>query len=103
MRGIASLRKSFELYLRLIDVQIRSQLQYPASFWLDVVGTGVSLAAFFVSLALVLQRFGNLGGWTIREMAASLACLRLPFRLIDMIFAGFDPATFGRHIATRHL
>ena len=98
MKSIGLLRDNFDRYLRLINVQIRSQLQYPASFWLDVVGTGVSLAAFFISLALILQRFGNLGGWTIGEIAFLFGLLEASFGLMDMIFAGFDPANFGRRV-----
>jgi ABC-2 type transport system permease protein len=93
-----SLRHTLHLYLRLISIQIRSQLQYPVSFWLDVVGTGVSLATFFVSLALILQRFGNLGGWTIGEIAFLFGLLETSFGLMDMVFGGFDPANFGRRV-----
>jgi ABC-2 type transport system permease protein len=92
------LRHSLALYRRLIGVQIRSQLQYPASFWIDVLGTGISLAAFFASLALILQRFGNLGGWTIGEIAFLFGLLEASFGLMDMIFSGFDPGSFGRRV-----
>ena len=98
MNSIALLRHNTALYLRLISVQIRSQLQYPVSFWIDVLGTGVSLAAFFVSLALILQRFGDLGGWQLGEIAFLFGLLEASFGLMDMIFAGFDPATFGRRV-----
>ena len=94
----ASLRHNLSLYLRLISVQIRSQLQYPTAFWLDVIGTGVSLAAFFVSLALILQRFGDLGGWRIGEIAFLFGLLEASFGVMDMVFAGFDPANFGRRV-----
>src|SRR5690606_25741517 len=86
------------LYLRPISVQIRSQLQYPVSFWLDVSGTGVSLATFFISLALILQRFGDLGGWRLGEIAFLFGLLEASFGVMDMIFAGFDPANFGRRV-----
>jgi ABC-2 type transport system permease protein len=98
MALLNSLRYNFGLYLRLINVQIRSQLQYPASFWLDVVGTGVSLGAFFLSLALILQRFGDLGGWRLGEIAFLFGLLEASFGLMDMVFAGFDPANFGRRV-----
>jgi ABC-2 type transport system permease protein len=98
LHGLTRLRHNWSLYLRLIGIQIRSQLQYPASFWLDVAGTGVSLAAFFVSLALILQTFGDLGGWTIGEIAFLFGLLETSFGLMDMVFAGFDPANFGRRV-----
>lgn len=98
MNRVPGLQRNVDLYLRLIGVQIRSQLQYPVSFWLDVVGTGVTLAAFFVSLALILQRFGDLGGWELGEIAFLFGMLETSFGLMDMVFAGFDPANFGRRV-----
>jgi ABC-2 type transport system permease protein len=63
-----------------------------------VIGTGVSLATFFLSLALILQRFGDLGGWRIGEIAFLFGLLEASFGLMDMIFAGFDPSNFGRRV-----
>ncbi|MCC6458116.1 MAG: ABC-2 family transporter protein [Caldilineaceae bacterium] len=98
MTRLNALTYNLALYLRLISIQIRSQLQYPASFWLDVAGTGISLATFFVSLALILQRFGNLGGWRLGEIAFLFGLLEASFGVMDMIFAGFDPSNFGRGV-----
>jgi ABC-2 type transport system permease protein len=98
MKTWATLRHNFLLYLRLINVQIRSQLQYPAAFWLDVIGTGLSLVIFFVSLALILQEFGDLGGWRIGEIAFLLGLVEASFGVMDMIFSGFDPANFGQRV-----
>jgi ABC-2 type transport system permease protein len=98
MARLDHLRYNLDLYLRLISVQIRSQLQYPVSFWIDVFGTGLSLAGFFASLALILQRFGDLGGWQIGEIAFLFGILEISFGIMDMIFAGFDPASFGRRV-----
>jgi ABC-2 type transport system permease protein len=94
----ATFRHNFLLYLRLIDIQMRSQLQYPGAFWLDVIGTGVSLAIFFISLALILQEFGDLGGWRIGEIAFLMGLVEASFGMMDMIFSGFDPANFGQRV-----
>jgi ABC-2 type transport system permease protein len=93
-----SLRHNLALYLRLVRVQIHSQLQYPFSFWIDVLGTAVSLGAIFVSLALIVQQFGDLGGWSVGEIAFLFGLLEASFGLMDMVFAGFDPTTFGRRV-----
>src|SRR5262245_35446656 len=98
MSSMRALYVNLDLYLRLISVQIRSQLQYPVSFWLDVVGTGVALATFFLSLALILQRFGDLGGWELGEIAFLFGLVEASFGLMDMVFGGFDPANFGRRV-----
>ena len=91
MHRLEMLRYNLDLYRRLISVQIHSQLQYPVSFWIDVIGTGIALYTFFGSLTLILQRFGDLGGWRLGEIAFLFGLLEMSVGLMDMIFAGFDP------------
>ena len=98
MHRLEMLRYNLDLYRRLISVQIHSQLQYPVSFWIDVIGTGIALYTFFGSLTLILQRFGDLGGWRLGEIAFLFGLLEMSFGLMDMIFAGFDPQNFGRRV-----
>jgi ABC-2 type transport system permease protein len=98
MHRLEMLRYNLDLYGRLISVQVHSQLQYPVSFWVDVIGTGIALSTFFGSLALILQRFGDLGGWHLGEIAFLFGLLEMSFGLMDMIFAGFDPQNFGRRV-----
>jgi ABC-2 type transport system permease protein len=98
MHKLDMLRHNLDLYRRLISIQIHSQLQYPVSFWVDTVGTGIALSAFFGSLALILERFGDLGGWRLGEIAFLFGTLEMSFGLMDMIFAGFDPVNFGRRV-----
>jgi ABC-2 type transport system permease protein len=50
----------------------------------------------FGTLWLVLQRFGNVGGWTLPEIAFLFGIVETAFSLMDMIFSGFDPPDFGR-------
>jgi len=92
------LRFTWAIYRRLIAIQMRSQLQYRVSFLLEVLSAGITLSMFFLSLALVFDRFGNLAGWTLGEVAFLWGIVEVSFGLMDMLFSGFDPATFGRRI-----
>ncbi len=92
------LRFLWGIYWRLIGVQVRAQLQYRTAFILEVLSSGITLFLFFLSIAFVLQRFGNLGGWTLGEIAFLWGTVELSFGLMDMIFSGFDPATFGKQV-----
>ncbi len=83
------------LYLRLIAVQIRSQLQYRVSFVLDSAATGLSVLVGFVSLALIFDRFHAVGGWALPEVAFLYGMVEIAFGVMDMLFSGFDPDTFG--------
>ena len=89
---------TFNIYRRLISVNIRGQLQYRVSFFFDVLATALITALSFGSIALVLQRFNNIAGWTVYELAFLFGMAEIAFGTMDMIFSGFDPQYFGRRI-----
>ena len=86
------------LYLRLIGVQIRSQMQYRLGFFLEALATATTTGMVFVTLALVLDRFGNIAGWTIGEIGFLYGTVEVSFGIMDMLFSGFDPQNFGRQV-----
>ena len=92
------MKHSLDLYWRLIGVQIRSQLQYRLAFFLDVVGTSLSTILTFATLAFVFQRFGNIAGWTLGEVAFLYGMVEAAFGVMDMLFSGFDPQNFGKQV-----
>ena len=85
---------ALDTYLRLISVRIRSQLQYRLSFALDLVATIVGTITGFGTLALVFQRFDNIAGWRLGEVAFLYGIVETAFGTMDLIFGGFDPSTF---------
>ena len=89
---------NLSIYARLINIQIRSQMQYRAGFLLDSVSTFFMLAMYFVALSLIFERFSNLGGWSLGEVAFLWGLVEFSFGLMDMIFSGFDPANFGQSV-----
>ena len=92
------MRHSLSMYGRLLGVQLRSQLQYRASFLLDLLSTGMIVLFEFGSMALVLQRFGSIQGWRLPEIAFLYGLVEISFGLMDMLFSGFDPPDFGRRV-----
>lgn len=92
------MRHSVSIYRRLLGVQFRSQLQYRVAFCLDLLSTALIVAIEFGSIALVLERFGNIKGWTLGEVAFLFGLVEIAFGLMDMIFSGFDPHHFGQAI-----
>jgi ABC-2 type transport system permease protein len=87
-------RRALDLYTRLISIQLRSQMQFRISFWIDVVTTGMLNFSYFASTFLVLQRFDNIGGWKLGEIAFLYGMIEMAFGTMDMIFSGFDPDFF---------
>lgn len=97
-RAPRNLRFNLSIYRRLLDAQIRSQMQYRGAFLLDFTGTAISIGLYFVSLALIMERFGGLAGWQLGEVALLFAMGETSFGLMDLVFSGFDPGSFGRRI-----
>ncbi|MEW5988361.1 MAG: ABC-2 family transporter protein, partial [Chloroflexota bacterium] len=85
-------------YWRLIAIQIRSQAQYRVAFAMDVVTAAVILGLFFVALVFVFQRFENIAGWTLGEVAFLYGMVEMAFGTMDMVFSGFDPNSFGQQV-----
>ncbi|MBE9473362.1 MAG: ABC-2 family transporter protein [Chloroflexi bacterium] len=89
---------TFNIYRHLISVNIRGQMQYRVSFLFDVLATALITALSFGSIALILQRFNNIAGWTVYELAFLFGMAETAFGTMDIIFSGFDPPYFGRRV-----
>lgn len=85
---------SVQMYFRLLLIQLRSQMQYRASFWIELISTGLLNGSIFFSLVLILERFGSIGGWNLGEIAFLVGMIEMSFGAMDMIFSGFDPDSF---------
>ncbi len=92
------MRQAFDIYRRLLGVQIRSQLQYRVSFSFDLFSAILVTATEFAALALVFERFEQIGGWTLGEVAFLFGLLEISFGIMDMVFGGFDPQDFGASV-----
>jgi ABC-2 type transport system permease protein len=87
--------RTLGLYRRLISVQIRGQMQYRSSFFMELLGTALITLLEYASLALVFAKFESLKGWTLGQVAFLYAIAEIAFGFMDMIFSGFDPSYFG--------
>jgi ABC-2 type transport system permease protein len=86
------------LLTRLIGAQIRSQLQYRASFVVDVLSTFLLSGAQVVAMLAGLSTFGGVAGWGIFEILFLMGMVDLSFGLMDMIFSAFDPDQFSGQV-----
>lgn len=89
---------SLSLYGKLLSVQVRSQMQYRVSFLLDVVTSGLAALTGFLTLALVLEKFDQIGGWNLGEVAFLYGMVEVAFGVMDLVFSGFDPQAFGMQV-----
>lgn len=89
---------SLDLYRRLLAVQLRSQLQYRVAFLFDVAATGATTIVEFGALVLVFQRFEQIGGWTLAEVAFLYGMVEATLGLANMLFGGFDADVFSEQV-----
>ena len=55
------------LYFRYVSVAFRTQMQYPASFILQVLGSLALQITHLAALVMLFERFDVLGTWTLPE------------------------------------
>ena len=81
---------TIRLYFRYIGISLRSQMQYRASFFMQVIGQLFITAIEFFAIWVLFDRFENLQGWTIREVALIYGIVHVAFALAEAFSRGFD-------------
>ncbi len=87
---MAELADTLVLYLRLIRARVRAQLQYRASFALDVLGMFLISFLDFVGILVLFTNVPRLGSWTVSEVALLYAMSTLAFSLTDLAIGHLD-------------
>jgi ABC-2 type transport system permease protein len=83
-------RAGLGLYRRLAAAQVHAQLQYRASFALQVAGAFALTFVDFLAILLLFHRFPALAGWSLGEIAFLYGVGGISFALADMVIGGFD-------------
>lgn len=78
------------IYIRLVATSIRGQMQYRASFVLQVVGHMLATVIEFVAIWALFQRVDSIDGWSLAEVAMFYAVVNVAFAIADAIGRGFD-------------
>ena len=81
---------TLQLYLRYLTISLRSQMQYRISFVMQTAGNFLITASEFLGLAGVFQRFHQIRGWTLPEIALFYGIISLAFAFAEAIPRAFD-------------
>jgi ABC-2 type transport system permease protein len=84
------LRNALALYRHYAKVSIRSQLQYRASVVISTLGALLITAIEFVAVLALFDRFGQIRGWTLPEIALFYGMISIAWALCDAFARGFD-------------
>jgi len=86
-------RDALRLYVHYVRVSIRSQLQYRAAVVMTSIGVFLITASEFIAVWALFDRFGQVRGWTLPEIALFYGMISITWALCDAIARGFE--TFG--------
>lgn len=90
MMQAAHTKSAGALYLRYLGVSLRSQLQYPASFWMLTFGHFLATGGEFLGIWVLFQRFGQVRGWQLPEVALFYGIANVAFSMAEAAARGFD-------------
>jgi ABC-2 type transport system permease protein len=78
------------VYIRLVRVQVRGQLQYRASFALSIAGTFLFTTLDLVAILVLFHNITALAGWSAAEVTLLYAASALSFALADVVLGSLD-------------
>ena len=84
---------SVRLYFRFVELSLRAQMQYRASFLMLSIGSFIATGVEVLGIWALFDRFGNLGVWSFGEIAVFYGVVNVAFATTDFLSRGFD--TFG--------
>lgn len=85
-----SISQNVRLYIRLITMQIKAQMQYRVDLILDILTYFLVTALEFATLLIYFVPFPTLLGWKIGEIALLGAVVSLGFGLAELFGGGID-------------
>jgi ABC-2 type transport system permease protein len=78
------------LYGRYCAASVRSQMAYPASLGMMMLGQFLITGVEFIGIWAMFHRFGHIGQWSMGEVALFYGLVSVSFATSDMITRGFD-------------
>jgi len=81
---------SLKLYFRYIDLSLRGQMQYRASFIMRSTAQFLVTSMEFLALMALFQRFGQVRDWKMPEVAMLYGMISIAFAIAEAVARGFD-------------
>ena len=78
------------VYRRFLGVSIRAQMQYKASFFMQLVGRLIITTGELMAIFVLFGRFGSLIGWNVYQVAFIYGIVNISFAVADALTTGFD-------------
>lgn len=78
------------VYRRFLEVSIRAQMQYKASFLMQLGGRLIITTGEFMAILVLFGRFNSLIGWNVYQVAFIYGIVNISFAVADALTTGFD-------------
>ncbi len=78
------------LYFHSLSLHIKSRMAYKASFFLECLGQLLMGLELFLGVYFIMDRFGEVGGYTLRECALCCGVVLMASSLAECFGRGFD-------------
>lgn len=85
-----------KVYFKYISISIRSQMEYKASFIMMSIGNFFITSIEFAIIVALFDRFNQIKGWTLYEVALFYGIINVAFALSESIGRGYD--LFSRYV-----
>lgn len=79
-----------KLYFKHVLILLKSELEYKTSFILLSIGQFFVPFSVFISMYLLFQRFENIKGWNLYEVALCYAVVHIAFSISECFARGLD-------------
>jgi ABC-2 type transport system permease protein len=81
---------SLQLFIKFAGMNIRSQMQYRASFMMMTLGNFSVTLVEFLAISVLFTRFGTIKGWSLGDVAMCYGFISAAFGIAEGVGRGFD-------------
>ena len=79
-----------KLYLRYLEIILKSQMQYKASFFMTALGQFLASFTAFLGIYFMFSRFHSVKGFSFQEVLLCFSVVLMAFSLAECFARGFD-------------
>ena len=79
-----------KLYFNLISAILRSQMQYRASFIMQIISQFIVTFTDFIAIMFIFGKFSDIKGWSLWEVGLLYGMTSVSFASAEMVARGFD-------------
>ena len=78
------------LYFKFFAIHLKSEMAYPASFFLACCGRLMLMISSLIGIRIVMDRFGSIAGHSLGEILLGFGVVVTAFNLAECFARGFD-------------